>query len=55
MSKQELPKSVELKQKVIICPKCQTKIEIDLTIDISSVTDIIGMFQGMGKKGEGDD
>jgi len=42
----ELPKEVELKKKLIICPKCQAAIEVDLTIDISQVTD---MIEALGK------
>ena len=43
----ELPKQIELKKKLIICPKCQAEIEVDLTIDITPITDIIGAFGAM--------
>ena len=43
----ELPKEIELKKKLIICPKCQAEIEVDLTIDITPITDIIGAFGAM--------
>lgn len=44
---QGLPKEIQLKKKLIICPKCKTKIEIDLTIDISPVSELFGAFQAM--------
>ena len=43
----ELPKQIELKKKLIVCPKCGADIEIDLTIDISPITDLIGAFGAM--------
>lgn len=44
---QELPKEIKLEKKLIICPKCKTRIEVDLTIDISPVSALIGAFQAM--------
>jgi hypothetical protein len=43
----ELPKQIELKKKLIVCPKCGADIEVDLTIDISPITDLIGAFGAM--------
>ncbi|MBL7084337.1 MAG: hypothetical protein ISS41_12010 [Candidatus Aminicenantes bacterium] len=45
----ELPKEIELKKKLIVCPKCGAEIEVDLTIDITPITDIIGAFGAMQK------
>lgn len=42
---QEFPKEVQLEKKLVICPKCKTHIEVDLTIDISPVTNIIEAIQ----------
>ena len=43
----ELPKEIELKKKLVVCPQCGAKIEIDLTIDITPITDIIGALGAM--------
>lgn len=43
----ELPTQIELKKKLIVCPKCGADIEIDLTIDITPITDLIGAFGAM--------
>ena len=43
----ELPKEIELKKKLIVCPKCGANIEVDLTIDITPITDIIGALGAM--------
>jgi len=44
---QEMPKTIELKKKLIVCPKCQAEIEVDLTIDITPITELIGAFGAM--------
>ena len=48
----ELPKEIELKKKLIICPKCGANIEVDLMIDITPITDIIGALGAMKKSEE---
>jgi len=54
----ELPTQIELKKKLVVCPQCGAHIEVDLVIDITPVTDLIGAFGRMGQaepeeKGEG--
>jgi len=44
----EIPTEIELKKKKITCPACQAEIEIDMTIDITQITDIIRAFSNMG-------
>ena len=48
----ELPKEIELKKKLIVCPKCGADIEIDLTIDITPITEMIGAFAAMKNPGK---
>ena len=48
----ELPKEIELKKKLIVCPKCGANIEVDLMIDITPITDIIGALGAMKKSEE---
>ena len=48
----ELPKEIELKKKLIVCPKCGANIEVDLMIDITPITDIIGALGAMKKTSE---
>jgi len=50
----ELPKEIELKKKLIVCPKCGANIEVDLMIDITPITDIIGALGAMKKPEDGD-
>jgi hypothetical protein len=45
--KSDFPRQVELKKKLIICPKCGTDIEVDLMIDITPVADLIEAFGAM--------
>lgn len=45
----QLPREVELKKKIIICPKCKTEIEVDFIVDLSPITSFINSFQTMGK------
>jgi len=51
----ELPKEIELKKKLIVCPKCGANIEVDLMIDITPITDIIGALGAMKKPTEPED
>lgn len=51
----ELPKEIELKKKLIVCPKCGADIEVDLMIDITPITDIIGAFGTMKNPGKSGD
>ena len=48
----ELPKEIELKKKLIVCPKCGANIEVELMIDITPITDIIGALGAMKKPTE---
>ena len=48
----ELPKEIELKKKLIVCPKCGANIEVDLMIDITPITEIIGALGAMKKPKE---
>ena len=48
----ELPKEIELKKKLVVCPKCGANIEVDLMIDITPITDIIGALGAMKNPGE---
>jgi hypothetical protein len=43
----EIPTEIELKKKKIVCPSCQAEIEIDMTIDITQITDIIRGISNM--------
>lgn len=51
-TKPELPKEIELKKKLIVCPKCGANIEVDLMIDITLITEIIGALGAMKKPEE---
>lgn len=51
---QQIPKTIELKDKLIECPKCGTKIQIDLDIDVSFISDLAKSLQEMNKE-EGED
>ena len=50
-----IPSELELKKTRIVCPACGEGIEVDMTIDISSITDLIGAFGQMGQVAEPED
>ena len=47
-----IPKTVELRDKTIVCPKCGAEIVIDLDIDVSFISDLAKAFKEMGKDDE---
>lgn len=43
----KIPKTIELRDKEITCPKCGAKIVVDLDIDVSFIGDLAESFKKM--------
>ena len=54
-TQQGFPKTIELRNKLITCPACKAKIEVDMDLDMSFMSDLAQSFQKMNqqKKKEG--
>ena len=50
----EIPKELAIEKQLITCPACGETIEVDMKIDITPITALIGALGGMpdGKAGE---